>query len=173
MNGSAVRLHMGDTQVQARKGRTVTKAVIYIRSATNSPAQLDEQRAACESLAKSRGWDVIAVMSDQHNRSRSRPNFDYLMRTVDEGSIDYIIVTDMQRLTRNSTELAGIIVRCNAADTSIITADGMLNTGTASGRAMATVLGAWAESESDRVSERIKRGIRARKERLAAEKQDG
>jgi site-specific DNA recombinase len=153
------------------------KAVIYTRVARDDSGTgeaSNRQLAECQRYAADHGYDVIGVMSDtgvSAYRGR-RPNFDTLMKIVDEGSIDVIVTPQMSRLTRNVAEMADMIDRCEQTDVRIVTLEDRnfdLDLSTAQGRMFARLMVAVLESESRQRSERIKAGIRAARERRATE----
>lgn len=151
------------------------KVAIYIRTNRRSGIERDEeiarQQRMCERAARAddEGEDRDTFIDTVSSARESRPMFDRLMRAVDEGCYKTIYTAYADRLSRNISEMLGIRARCEAANVNIVTADGMMNTSTESGRLAAEISGLLSQQESARTGERVRMGMQAARERRAKE----
>lgn len=91
----------------------VMGAVIYTRSARPNWATHAHQRAACQCLAAELGYEVSGEF---HDNGRTRPALDQALATIRDGQASALIVADLYRLSRPSTEFARIIEALDEAD---------------------------------------------------------
>src|ERR1700722_5602235 len=112
-----VCLHCSDTLVPVTPGKrreAMMRAAIYTRiGRENGSRDADRQLAECRQWAESHGYGVASEFCDEDVSAskytrRQRPGFDQLMKAVDDGAADAVIVADTGRLTRNTTELLGV-----------------------------------------------------------------
>lgn len=88
-------------------------AVIYTRSARPNRATHAHQQAACHRLAAELGYEVSGEF---HDNGRTRPALDQALATIRDGQASALIVADLYRLSRSSTEFARIIEALDEAD---------------------------------------------------------
>lgn len=87
-------------------------AAIYARTATTQASHsIDDQIAACRTIAEREGYHVTRIFSDagQSGMDAERAGLADLMREA--GAFDAVIVTDLDRLSRNAADLAAISER--------------------------------------------------------------
>lgn len=85
-------------------------AAIYSRTATD-PAEstdaLEAQRAMCWDAATSAGHQVIAEFRDiGSGRGIDRLGLRHMMTALDKREVDYLIVTNIDRLSRDAPQTA-------------------------------------------------------------------
>lgn len=78
------------------------KAIGYIRSATDNPEALAQQKAQLEGHCAGRGWELVAVESDNgvSGLKTGRPGLRRLLRRIENPKIGCIIMRDRSRLSR-------------------------------------------------------------------------
>ena len=121
---------------------------------------IDRQQELCLKIVEERGWQVAEVYVDRDisaYRGKRRPSFQRLLEDVRDGSRDAVVAIDQDRLTRQLTELAQLLDDFSRLGVPIVLASGELDTSSADGRLRAQILGAVAENESAKKSERIRR----------------
>jgi DNA invertase Pin-like site-specific DNA recombinase len=106
---------------------------------------------ACEEL----GLALVDVVREHEpGRPAGRPGLTYALERLDAGEASCLVVSDLERLTREVTELAGVVDRLERAHIRLVAIDMGLDTATPSGRlAVAPREGATAaapEAEPDR-----------------------
>ena len=80
--------------------------VIYTRSARPNRETHAHQRAVCQRLAAEFGYEVSGEF---HDNGRTRPALDQALATIRDGQAAALVVADLYRLSRSSTEFARII----------------------------------------------------------------
>jgi DNA invertase Pin-like site-specific DNA recombinase len=147
------------------------EAVIYARISRDDAADhlgVDRQERLCRDLADRVGLDVVMVLVDNDvsaYAARKRPGFEQLVTMLGEGSVSVVLAYHADRLYRRTTDLERLVGVVESSGATVHTvAAGMVDLSTASGRMVARMLGAAAQHESERMSERI----RAKTDELAA-----
>jgi DNA invertase Pin-like site-specific DNA recombinase len=94
---------------------------------------------------------------------RARPDLDRALAELRAG--DTLVIWRLDRLERSLRDLLDIADVLRASDVALRSLSDHIDTATASGRLIYSVLGAVAQFERDVITERIKAGIRAKAER--------
>jgi DNA invertase Pin-like site-specific DNA recombinase len=160
----------------ARLEQKSLKCAIYTRKSTEEGLEqsfnsLDAQREACEAFAKSQaheGWQVLPEHYDDGGFSGGnvdRPALIRLLRDIDEGRVDVIIVYKVDRLSRSLADFVRLIERFDALDVSFVSVTQQFNTSSSMGRLTLNVLLSFAQFEREVTSERIRDKIAASKRR--------
>jgi site-specific DNA recombinase len=148
------------------------RAVIYCRiSKDDEDMQLGVQRQEedCRRLAKDRGWQVVAVYTDNDisasTRSRKpRPKFDQLIKDAKDGHFKVVIAYSSSRLTRRPLEHEGLINLAEQHGTRFrFVRSPSFDLNTADGRNVARILAANDAAESERISERVARKLESKR----------
>jgi len=67
----------------------------------NQPYSLESQCTRIEFYARSQGWDLVEMLSEEvSGAAEVRPSLDRLMDLARSGKIDVLIVTKVDRLSR-------------------------------------------------------------------------
>jgi DNA invertase Pin-like site-specific DNA recombinase len=132
---------------------------------------LDAQREACASYIASQkheGWVMLPNHYDDGGISGGtleRPSLQRLMRDVDEGQVDQIVVYKIDRLTRSLADFAKLVDRLDAKKASFVSVTQSFNTATSMGRLTLNVLLSFAQFEREVTAERIRDKISASKKK--------
>jgi len=129
---------------------------------------VERQIADCTARAKALGWRIADTYVDNDisaSTGGARPQYERLMADLQARRIDAVVVYDLDRLTRRSIELARFMEAHKALAFGLANVVGDVDLATASGRMMATIRGAVAQQESERLGERVKRQKQQRAER--------
>jgi site-specific DNA recombinase len=135
-------------------------AVGYVRVSTGRQAtdglSLAEQEKRVRAYAESRGWTMgtVYVEAGVSGRERDRPELTRLLAELH--AIDVVIVPRLDRLGRSTGHLHQIYEQLEAQGVDLASVAENLDTSTAHGRLLRSVLSSVAEMESDTVSERVK-----------------
>lgn len=153
-----------------------SRAAIYTRISRDpcgTGLGVARQEAECRDLAARIDAQVVRVYVDDDSSAFCgvpRPAFEQLLDDVKAGLVDVVIAWHPDRLYRRQRDLLPFIdtVQATAVQVATVTA-GNMDLSTASGRMVARVVGAAAEHESERKSERLqlKHGELARRGRWA------
>jgi DNA invertase Pin-like site-specific DNA recombinase len=154
-----------------RKG---LRCAVYTRKSSEEGLEqefnsLDAQREACEAYVRSQrheGWLLLADRFDDGGLSggtMERPALQRLLRAVEEGAIDVVVVYKVDRLTRALTDFARIIDIFNQHGVSFVSVTQQFSTTTSMGRLTLNMLLSFAQFEREVTGERIRDKIAASK----------
>ena len=127
------------------------RCAIYTRKSTEEGLEqefntLDAQREAGEAYVRSQageGWKALPQHYDDGGFSggnMDRPALRHLLKDVDAGNIDVIVVYKVDRLTRSLMDFARIVERLDARSVSFVSVTQAFNTTTSMGRLTLNVL---------------------------------
>lgn len=115
----------------------------------------------CERLAERKGWRVVEQYVDDDVSAwsgRKRPQYARSLDDLEAGSINGLLVYDLDRLHRQPSELEAFIDLCQRLRlTTVASVSGDIDLTTPDGQFQARILGAVAKKESDDKSRRIRR----------------
>lgn len=152
------------------------KCAIYTRKSTEEGLDqafnsLDAQREACEAFAKSQaheGWQLLSEHYDDGGFSggtMERPALARLLREIESGQIDVVIVYKVDRLSRSLADFVRLIELFDQTGVSFVSVTQQFNTSTSMGRLTLNVLLSFAQFEREVTSERIRDKIAASKKK--------
>jgi site-specific DNA recombinase len=145
------------------------RCAVYTRKSTEHGLELefnslDAQREACEAYIKSQaslGWQCLSQRYDDPAYSGGnleRPALKTLLRDIDCGAVDVVVVYKIDRLTRSLTDFARLV---EAFDKKSISFTQQFNTTSSMGRLTLNVLLSFAQFERELSSERVRDKIAA------------
>jgi site-specific DNA recombinase len=124
-------------------------------------AGVARQETDARALANVRGWTVTSVIVENDTSAagkKSRPGFERLMQSVEDGSANVVIAWALDRLTRNRRDTVRLIEACQQHGVTIALVRGSdMDMSTPAGRMTADILAAVARSEIETKSDRQKR----------------
>ncbi|MDD3231038.1 MAG: recombinase family protein [Oscillospiraceae bacterium] len=133
------------------------KRIGYARVSTqeqNLDRQLDNLKAqGCEPIYQDKITGTKA----------SRPALDQMMQALREG--DTLVIDSFSRLSRSTKDLLDMVERLQAMGVQLVSLKEKLDTTTATGKMMLTMLSALSQFERDIIAERTKEGLKAAKAR--------
>lgn len=155
----------------------MTAAGIYVRISSDVTGEglgVARHEEDCRALALTLGWTVTGVYCDNDVSAYSgkrRPAYERLLADVEAGVVQAVITWHPDRLHRSPKELERFIDLAERTRLRVETVQsGTVDLSSASGRAVARTLGAWARFESEHKSDRIQRKL---KQNAAAGKPHG
>ena len=148
------------------------RCAIYTRKSTEHGLDqefnsLDAQREACEAYIKnqaSQGWKLLPQHYDDPAYSGGnleRPALKRLLREIQLGGIDVVVVYKIDRLTRSLADFAKLVETFDAHSISFVAVTQQFNTTTSMGRLTLNVLLSFAQFERELASERVRDKIAA------------
>ncbi|OGM26862.1 hypothetical protein A3D00_03165 [Candidatus Woesebacteria bacterium RIFCSPHIGHO2_02_FULL_38_9] len=87
---------------------------IYCRVSTDEQAKegysVDNQKRACSEYAKSNGYDVKAIFTDEGESARTtnRPEFQRMLGALKNKPVDALIAYKIDRICRNVADFANL-----------------------------------------------------------------
>ena len=156
------------------ESRAVIRCAIYTRKSSEEGLEqsfnsLDAQREACEAFIASQRqerWRLLAARYDDGGFSGGtleRPALKRLLKDVEVGRVDTIVVYKVDRLTRSLSDFAKIVEALDARGVSFVSVTQQFNTTTSMGRLTLNVLLSFAQFEREVTGERIRDKIAASK----------
>jgi DNA invertase Pin-like site-specific DNA recombinase len=148
------------------------RCAIYTRKSTEHGLELEfnslhAQRDACEAYVKSQasqGWKALPQHYDDPAYSGGnldRPALQQLLKDIDAGRIDVIVVYKIDRLTRSLADFAKLVEAFDAKVISFVAVTQQFNTTTSMGRLTLNVLLSFAQFERELSSERVRDKVAA------------
>ncbi|MDZ4775422.1 MAG: recombinase family protein [Alphaproteobacteria bacterium] len=150
------------------------RCAIYTRKSTSEGLEqdfnsLDAQREACAAYILSQageGWERVKTTYDDggfSGGSMERPGLRALMKDIEAGRVDVVVVYKVDRLTRSLSDFAKIVDIFDAAGASFVSVTQAFNTTTSMGRLTLNMLLSFAQFEREVTGERIRDKIAASK----------
>lgn len=158
-----------------KKGPIPTvRCAIYTRKSTEEGLEqefnsLDAQRESGEAYIasqKSEGWECIPEHYADGGFSggnMERPALDRLLRDIEAGKIDCVVVYKVDRLSRSLLDFAKIMDTFEKHSVSFVSVTQQFNTSTSMGRLVLNVLLSFAQFEREIIGERIRDKIAAQR----------
>jgi putative DNA-invertase from lambdoid prophage Rac len=142
------------------------RAALYCRVSTADQSCVRQERDLI-AFADRAGYEVIGVFKETGSGMRlDRAERHKIMALAQARRIDAVLVTELSRWGRSTTDLLATLKELEARRVSVVALNGMtFDLTTPHGRMMATVLAGIAEFERELIQERIRSGIAAAKAR--------
>jgi DNA invertase Pin-like site-specific DNA recombinase len=139
------------------------KVAAYARVSTNNhhqdpEVQLRDIRDYCDR----KGWELSQVYVDKgiSGTKSSRPELNRLVVDVEAKKFDGVIVWKFDRFARSSAHLINTLEKLKALGVAFVSVQDSIDTSTAMGECMFTIIAAFAQFERSVTVERIKAGLR-------------
>jgi len=150
------------------------RCAIYTRKSSDEGLDqefnsLDAQRESAEAFIasqKAEGWTAIATRYDDggySGGSMERPALERLIRDIDAGKIDCVVVYKVDRLSRSLMDFARIMETFEKGNVSFVSVTQQFNTTHSMGRLTLNILLSFAQFEREIIGERIRDKIAAQK----------
>src|ERR1700719_3070431 len=138
----------------------------YVRVSTDRQGEhgvsLEAQEAKIRAMATVQGSDLIDVIVDggESAKSLNRPGLQRLMALVNSGKVQAVIVAKLDRLTRSVKDLCGLLELFEKRKVALISVAEALDTRSAAGRLVITIMGAVSQWEREAIGERTRDALR-------------
>ena len=142
------------------------QAIGYVRVSTDRQADtgvsLEAQESKIRAVATVQGADLLEVVVDggESAKSLNRPGLQGLLGLVNSGKIDAVIVAKLDRLTRSVKDLCSLLELFEKRKVALISVAESLDTGSAAGRLVITIMGAVSQWEREAIGERTRDALR-------------
>lgn len=149
--------------VPADDDRVRRRSAIYARVSTDEQVKgtsLAGQVERCRQAAAGRSWVIAGEFVDEgiSGSLSSRPQLDALVRLVEDGQVDAVVITKLDRIARSLRHLLELLDLFDQRHVTLVALDDPLDPSTASGRAMVHLRGVFAELERQLIRERTTEG---------------
>ena len=149
--------------------RNVLRVALYVRVSSQEQADegysVGEQTERLQKYADAMGWVIHKVYVDPgySGGNMDRPGLNELIKDVETGKIDTVVVYKLDRLSRSQYDTLYLIEKVFLANnTDFISMTENFSTNTPLGRAMIGFLAVFAQLEKDKINERTIMGKEAR-----------
>ncbi|HNO77600.1 MAG TPA: recombinase family protein [Phycisphaerae bacterium] len=160
-----------------KAAKPTIRCAIYTRKSSEEGLDqefnsLDAQREAAEAYIvsqKTEGWTTLADHYDDggySGGSMDRPALDRLLRDIDRGKIDCVVVYKVDRLSRSLLDFSRILETFERHGVSFVSVTQQFNTTHSMGRLTLNILLSFAQFEREIIGERIR-------DKLAAQARKG
>lgn len=149
-----------------RPTKTPTKpgarAAVYARISQDTfdtGLGVERQLKDCRQLAKRKGWTIVEEFIDNDvsaTKGKPRPAYLDLMAKLSAGTVDALLVWDVDRLTRTPRELEDIMELAERRGLQLASVGGEIDLATPQGRLTARIKGSVARHETEQLSRRVK-----------------
>lgn len=141
------------------------RSAIYVRVSTKKQS-VDMQLKDLEAYAQARGW-TYKIYHDQgiSGSKTKRPALDSMLDAVRKRQHDVVLVWRFDRFARSSQFLVSAINEFKNLDVQFISYQENIDTGTAMGQAMFSIIAAMAQLERDIIRERVQAGVETAREK--------
>jgi len=143
----------------------VTRAAAYLRISKDDEGTglgVDRQYEAVKTLCGQRGWTLDPAWVIRENNksawddSKPRPGFQRLLRGMESGQVEAVVVYAFDRLARRLRDTATVLELVEKKGVQVATVTGGLDLSSAYGRGIAGMLGSLAAMEMASMTERLK-----------------
>lgn len=146
------------------------RAIGYARVSTDGQAEsgagLDAQVTAMQAECERRGWELVRVATDAGASGKSlngRPELAGALGALDAGEAEVLLAAKLDRVSRSVLDFAALMARGDRYGWSIVVLDVNVDTTTASGELMATVVAAFAQYERRLIGQRTRDALAAKR----------
>ncbi len=138
------------------------RAGLYGRVSTANHGQdVGLQIEELETVAEQRGWQVVGTYIDEgvSGTKHDRPALDRMLTDVRAGKIDVVAVWRFDRFARSTQHLIQALEEFDSLNVEFFSLREQIDTSTAMGRAMFTIVSAISQLERSLIQERVQAGV--------------
>src|SRR5882672_6602433 len=142
------------------------QAIGYARVSTDRQAgqgvSLDAQTAKIRAMATVQGAELLDVVVDggESAKSMNRAGLQRVLDLVRDGKVESVIVAKLDRLTRSVKDLCELLELFEKRRVALVSVAESLDTSTAAGRMVITIMGAVSQWEREAIGERTRDALR-------------
>ena len=149
--------------------RNVLRVALYLRVSTQEQAKegysIGEQENRLRKYCEAMGWEIYKIYVDPgfSGGDTDRPGLKDMIRDVESGEVDKVVVYKLDRLSRSQLDTLYLIEKiflAHGAD--FVSMSENFDTSTPFGRAMIGILAVFAQLEREQIKERMGMGKEAR-----------
>jgi site-specific DNA recombinase len=145
------------------------RSIGYVRVSTDKQADhgvsLEAQEVKIRAMATVQGAEITELIVDggESAKNLNRPGMERLLTLVDRREVQAVIVAKLDRLTRSVKDLCHLLELFEKRGVALISVAECLDTGSAAGRLVITIMGAVSQWEREAIGERTRDAMRHKK----------
>ena len=151
----------------AQASKRQLRVAAYCRVSTDDEEQLTSYEAQknyyTDKIMTNKEWTMAGIFADEGitgTSARKRPEFLRMIRQCKQGKIDIILTKSISRFARNTVDCLNYIRALKELGIAVIFEKENINTLEADSEILITMLGAFAQSESESISSNVRWGKR-------------
>ena len=153
--------------VRAAQAKRQLRVAAYCRVSTDDEEQLTSYEAQktyyTDKIMMNREWTMAGIFADEGitgTSARKRPEFLRMIRQCKQGKIDLILVKSISRFARNTLDCLNYIRLLKERNIAVIFEKENINTLESDSELLITMMGAFAQAESESISANVRWGKR-------------
>jgi DNA invertase Pin-like site-specific DNA recombinase len=144
------------------RGRPVIGYVTV--SADSGSSETERWSAAIQATCKRSNWNLLEIVGDRENRrTLERPGLGYALERIADGHAGGLVVGDLQSLSRSIVDLGALMAWFRDANATLIALDLGIDTSTAEGDHVASILIALSARAHERIADRTRNRLAERR----------
>jgi len=143
------------------------RVAAYCRVSTDEEEQLTSYEAQktyyTDKIMQNKDWTMAGIFADEGitgTSARKRPEFLRMIRLCRQKKIDVVLTKSISRFARNTVDCLNYIRALKELDIAIIFEKENINTLESESEIIITLMGAFAQAESESISQNVRWGIR-------------
>ncbi len=150
-----------------RASKRQLRVAAYCRVSTDDEEQLTSYEAQknyyTDKIMTNKEWTMAGIFADEGitgTSARKRPEFLRMIRQCKQGKIDIVLTKSISRFARNTVDCLNYVRALKELGIAVIFEKENMNTLEIDSEILITILGAFAQSESESISANVRWGIR-------------
>ena len=150
-----------------RASKRQLRVAAYCRVSTDDEEQLTSYEAQknyyTDKIMTNKEWTMAGIFADEGitgTSARKRPEFLRMIRQCKQGKIDIVLTKSVSRFARNTVDCLNYVRALKEFGIAVIFEKENMNTLEVDSEILITMLGAFAQSESESISANVRWGIR-------------
>ena len=150
-----------------RASKRQLRVAAYCRVSTDDEEQLTSYEAQknyyTDKIMTNKEWTMAGIFADEGitgTSARKRPEFLRMVRQCKQGKIDIVLTKSISRFARNTVDCLNYVRALKELGIAVIFEKENMNTLEIDSEILITMLGAFAQSESESISANVRWGIR-------------
>lgn len=154
-------------ELAEQKARRQLRVAAYCRVSTDDEEQLTSYEAQktyyTDKIMTNKEWTMAGIFADEGitgTSARKRPEFLKMVRQCKQGKIDVVLAKSISRFARNTVDCLNYIRALKALGIAVIFEKENINTLETDSEILITMMGAFAQAESESISANVRWGKR-------------
>ena len=170
MNPVAPKVIIIPAKQEMTENRTIKRQLrvaAYCRVSTDDEEQLTSYEAQqtyyTDKIMTNPDWTMAGIYADEGitgTKATKRPEFLKMIRKCKQKKIDLILVKSISRFARNTVDCLNYIRTLKSLGIAVIFEKENINTLNEDSEMLTTIMGAFAQAESESISQNVKWGVR-------------